>query len=63
MVVQGKNNINQERQSGSVGSNTEREIDHLADAPTGAPMERRHWAFLVVSGIVLPVLILWWGWA
>jgi len=39
------------------------EIEALADAPTGEPMEARHWAFLLVSGIVLPILILLWGWA
>lgn len=40
----------------------DREIELLADAPTGAPMERCHWVFLLISGIALPVLILLWGW-
>lgn len=49
--------------SESYASSREDEIERLADAPTGAPMEARHWVFLVVSGLVLPFLVLLWGWA
>ncbi len=44
------------------GGERDAEIERLADAPTGASMESRHWAFLFTSGVVLPVLILLWGW-
>lgn len=39
------------------------EIEALESAPTGAPMEARHWLFLGASGILLPIIILWWGWS
>lgn len=44
-------------------SSREAEIEALSDAPTGEPMETSHWVFLGVSGIVLPIIVLWWGWA
>ena len=43
-------------------SNRDADIVALEHAPTGAPMEARHWVFLCMSGIVLPILILLWGW-
>lgn len=54
---------NTQKLSGSYASSREQDIEQLAHAPTGAPMEGRHWAFLLLSGLVLPVLILLWGWA
>lgn len=38
-------------------------ISALEHAPTGAPMTGRDHALLAVLGIVLPVLLLIWGWA
>lgn len=46
---------------GAVTPNQEDEIAALAEAPTGAPMEARHYLFLLLTGIVLPVLLLIWG--
>jgi hypothetical protein len=54
---------NQRTIARSYASRRDQEIENLADAPTGAPMEGRHWLFLFVSGVGVPVLILLWGWA
>ncbi|MEO9777996.1 MAG: hypothetical protein ABJH07_10440 [Sedimentitalea sp.] len=53
---------NQSLQGSRLETSLEAEIAALEHAPTGAPMETRHWVFLGISGIVLPVLVLLWGW-
>lgn len=41
----------------------EAEIAALDGAPTGVPMQPRDYIFLAVTGIVIPVILLLWGWA
>lgn len=38
-------------------------ISSLEHAPTGAPMIRQNYIFLLLSGIVLPAILLVWGWS
>lgn len=38
-------------------------ISALENAPVGAPMTRRDHLHLLVLGLVVPALILIWGWA
>lgn len=40
----------------------ESQIAALDRAPTGAPLERKDYVFLLVTGVVIPVVLLIWGW-
>lgn len=40
----------------------EAQIAALDTAPTGAPLTGKDWAFLGVTGLIAPVLLLIWGW-
>ncbi len=40
----------------------EAKIAALDGAPTGAPLSGGSWIFLALSGVILPIMILIWGW-
>lgn len=41
----------------------ERQVAALDGAPTGMPLQSRDYIFLVATGIVIPALLLLWGWS
>ena len=51
------------RESHHLEDDYESQIAALDRAPTGAPLGTQDYIFLFVTGIVIPVALLVWGWA
>ncbi|MDF1747912.1 MAG: hypothetical protein P1V34_03455 [Alphaproteobacteria bacterium] len=41
----------------------ESQIAALDRAPTGAPFKTKDYVFLLITGVIIPVILLIWGWS